>query len=344
MSAETPIISLEAVACDLGGTRILDGVDLKLRQGEITVVLGPSGAGKSTLLRAIAGFEPISGGTITTPHGELSSATRTAPPEQRKIGFVVQSFALFPHLTAEDNVRFGLDKAAPANLPAEWLDRVKLSDRAHAYPHELSGGEQQRVALARALARDPDIVLLDEAFSSLDQQLRKSVRRDAKALLREAGAAVLAVTHDPDEAMELADRIVILDGGRVLQEGTPEELFWRPQSETCARLLGDVNTVSGRATDAGFETAFGTISGSGSAKNTPNAALIRPMAAYPVEDHTSDLYVEKTAFSAGQSEYVVRAENGQILRLSGAMRDSIEAGSKVRIEFDPARVGWAFSD
>ena len=344
MSSKKPSISLENVSCDLGGTRILDGVNLQLHQGEITVVLGPSGAGKSTLLRAIAGFEPISGGKITTPHDELSSAARTAPPEQRKIGFVVQSFALFPHLTAEDNVRFGLDKAAPASLPGEWLARVKLSDRAHAYPHELSGGEQQRVALARALARDPDVVLLDEAFSSLDQQLRKSVRRDAKALLREAGAAVLVVTHDPDEAMELADRIVILSAGKVLQEGAPEELFWRPQSEVCGRLLGEINAVSGTYSDAGFETAFGTISGLISAEITPNAALIRPMAAYPVEDPTSDLIVDNIEFSGGQSEYVVRAKNGQVLRLSGAMRDSIKAGSKVRIEFDPARVGWAFSD
>lgn len=340
MSANDTIISLRGVTCDLGGTRILDGIDLELRPGEITVVLGPSGAGKSTLLRAIAGFEPVSGGTIVSAAGELSSASRTVPPEHRKIGFVVQSFALFPHLTAQENVRFGLDKGASADIPGEWLARVKLGDRANAYPHELSGGEQQRVALARALARDPDIVLLDEAFSSLDQQLRKSVRREAKELLREAGAAVLAVTHDPDEAMELADRIVVLNAGRVLQEGAPEDLYWRPQSTTTARLLGELNEVAGRWIGDAFETEFGVIEATQDVQNRAKSALIRPFAARAVDDPDGSLEVFEVEFSGGRSEIALVGKNGGILRLSGGFGHEMMPGSRASIQFDPERIGW----
>ena len=341
MSDDNTMISLVGVSCDLGGARILDGIDLELRRGEITVVLGPSGAGKSTLLRAIAGFEPVSAGVITAPSGMLSSTSYTAPPEHRRIGFVVQSFALFPHLTALKNVRFGLDKPSAKDVALRWLERVKLADRADAYPHELSGGEQQRVALARALARRPDVVLLDEAFSSLDQQLRKSVRREAKGLLREAGAAVLAVTHDPDEALELADTIVVLDAGRVVQKGTPEDLFWRPRSVVAARLLGEVNELSGEWENGQFSTAFGTIETSQMASDSAKLALIRPAALSARASKDGECEVIDHELSAGRSTLIIAARNGQTVRVSGQFDAALKVADRVEILFDYSRVGWA---
>ncbi len=344
MSDDNTMISLVGVSCDLGGARILDGIDLELRRGEITVVLGPSGAGKSTLLRAIAGFEPVCGGIISSPAGILSSTSLTAPPEERKIGFVVQGFALFPHLTALKNVSFGLDKSSSTDVALSWLERVKLADRANAYPHELSGGEQQRVALARALAPEPNVVLLDEAFSSLDQQLRKSVRGETKALLREAGAAVLAVTHDPDEALEMADRIVALNAGKVLQEGKPEELYWRPQSVKGARLLGAINALPGTWAEGRFKTEFGSIMPSENGRRDAKLALVRPEAARAVEDVEGTAVVLGVEIKSGQSLISLRGKKGGDLVLSGSFGHNLKTGSRARIEFDPKRIGWSLGD
>jgi iron(III) transport system ATP-binding protein len=341
MSATEAHITLKNVACEIAGKRILDGIDLDLPRGEITVVLGPSGAGKSTLLRAIAGFEPVSSGTITSPAGVLSSREMTLPPEQRQIGVVVQSNALFPHMTALENIRFGMDQSQGKNAALEWLAKVELDDRASAYPHELSGGEQQRIALARALARQPDVVLLDEAFSSLDQQLRKSMRRDAKLLLKEAGAAVLAVTHDPDEALELADMIVVLSEGRILQRGTPEELYWRPQSVVAARLLGEVNALSGTWQDGVLKTAIGDVRISGAIENEPQMALFRPAALSIASSPNGRLTVLETEFYAGHQCVTVKAKNGETLRVSSHSDVATKAGDTVDVAFDPMRVGWA---
>ena len=341
MSATEAHISLKNVACQIAGKRILDGIDLDLARGEITVVLGPSGAGKSTLLRCIAGFEPVSAGTISSPAGVLSSTNATIPPEQRQIGVVVQSNALFPHMTAGENVRFGMGQSGPPHAEKEWLAKVELDDRVGAYPHELSGGEQQRVALARALAREPDVVLLDEAFSSLDQQLRKSMRRDAKALLKQANAAVLAVTHDPDEALELADTIVVLSEGRILQQGAPEDLYWRPQSQTAARLLGEVNAMPGTWHDGLLKTAIGDVKLSGTTQKAPQMALFRPSALSIDTSPIGSWAVVEAEFSAGHRIVTTQHENGQILRVSGHAAATAKVGDQVEVTFDPQRVGWA---
>jgi len=341
VSPSETLISVTNVSCELGGTRILNGVDLQLSRGEITVVLGSSGAGKSTLLRVIAGLEPVSAGEISSPEGVISSASRTVPPELRRLGFVVQNYALFPHLTALDNVRFGLDRSAPPNVATNWLERVNLLSRADAYPHELSGGEQQRIALARALAREPDIVLLDEAFSSLDRQLRRSVRSEAKQLLRGSGAAVLAVTHDPDEALELADRIMVMSEGSVLQEGTPDELYWRPQSITAARLLGDVSELKGRVSERVFESAFGSIALPSDMVDNHGLALVRPLSATASDDPGGLAAVVETEFTGGARIVTLESENGEFLRVSEDFGDNLKIGTRVRIEFDENRIGWA---
>lgn len=334
-------LRLQNVSCDLGGTRILHDISFALHRGTITVVLGASGAGKSTLLRAIAGFEPIGGGEISASSGIFSSPDKTLPPEQRRIGIVVQSHALFPHMSASKNIRFGLNGSGSKEAARRWLERVGLGHRADAYPHELSGGEQQRVALARALAREPDVVLLDEAFSSLDQQLRKSVRRDAKQLLKETDAAVLAVTHDPDEAMELADTIVVLDQGRILQTGGAQELYWRPESVTAARLLGDVNEVPGRWQDGQFNTAFGAIVPDSNRQLDASIALVRPSSIKVAADKDSSLEITELEFSGGYNSVTIRAENGQTLQVSGVLTEELGIGSHLRVTFDTNRIGWA---
>jgi len=341
MSATEAQISLKDVACEIAGKRILDGIDLDLPRGAITVVLGPSGAGKSTLLRAIAGFEPVSAGTITSPAGIMSLPSVTLPPEKRRIGVVVQSNALFPHMTAAENVRFGMDRSDGPRSAQEWLAKVELAERANAYPHELSGGEQQRIALARALASQPDVVLLDEAFSSLDQQLRKSMRRDAKLLLKEADAAVLVVTHDPDEALELADTIVVLNDGRIVQEGVPEDLYWRPQSIVAGRLLGEVNALSGTWHDGVLKTAIGDIILSEITEKEPQTALLRPSALSLVSSSNGPWTVIEKEFSAGYRFVTIKEKNGEILRVSGHTDVTMKVGEKVDVAFDPELVGWA---
>ena len=225
---------------------VLDQVSLALQPGMVTALLGGSGAGKSTLLRLFAGLEPVEAGEIRLGDTVLSSVTHTHPAAKRKIGLIFQDFALFPHLTAARNVAFGLahlPKADAMTLAAQWLARLDLADRANAYPHELSGGEQQRVAIARALAPEPMAILMDEPFSGLDPALRGSVRDAALSTIRAAGIPALLVTHDPAEALESADRIAILRQGHLLQEGSARDVYMKPNSGDVASALGPVNRM-----------------------------------------------------------------------------------------------------
>jgi iron(III) transport system ATP-binding protein len=229
-----------------GPRAVVENVSLSLEPGQITALLGGSGAGKSTLLRLLAGLEPVETGEIRLGDRVLSAPGQTVPPEQRRIGLIFQDFALFPHLTAERNVAFGLKHLPKQEATARidhWIGLLGLTHRAGAYPHELSGGEQQRVAIARALAPQPDAILMDEPFSGLDPMLSDSVRQAALAAVRAAGIPALMVTHDPAEALAHADRIAILREGRLLQSGDPDEVYRRPASLAVARALGPVNEI-----------------------------------------------------------------------------------------------------
>ena len=242
-----------------GARAVVDNVTLSLAPGEITALLGGSGAGKSTLLRLLAGLEPVDAGEVRLGARILSVPGRTVPPEQRRIGLIFQDFALFPHLTAARNVGFGL-KHLPRDQAAatvdRWIGLLGLTERAGAYPHELSGGEQQRVAIARALAPEPAAILMDEPFSGLDPALSGSVREAALAAVRAAGIPALMVTHDPAEALESADQIAILSGGRLLQSGTPEDVYRRPASLASARALGAVNIFLRASLPASWQAAL----------------------------------------------------------------------------------------
>jgi iron(III) transport system ATP-binding protein len=243
----TAIVRVSGVSRRYGARPAVSNASLTLNTGRILGLLGASGSGKSTLLRLICGLEPVDAGEIEIDGVLVSAAGHTQPPEARRVGMVFQDFALFPHLTVAQNVAFGL-KGDPAPVRdarvRELLERVRLSDSAAAWPHALSGGEQQRVALARAMARDPAVILLDEPFSSLDGPLRAEVRDDLIATLRGSGACAIIVTHDAEDAMVMADDLVLMEGGRVIQSGAPEDCYRRPASVAAARLLGPVNLIA----------------------------------------------------------------------------------------------------
>jgi len=218
---------------------ILKNVDLAFNRGEITAILGESGSGKSTLLRNIIGLEEPFEGKISLNGEILSEGNNSIPTEKREIGMVFQDYALFPHLTVEKNISFGLKekkKEAKARVE-ELLKLIKLSDYGKRYPYELSGGQQQRIALARTIAPSPKLVLLDEPFSNLDANLQEKIRNDLNSILRKSKETAIFVTHDKDD-LDIADRVVVMDGGRIIQVGTPKEVFENPVNDYVAHLLG----------------------------------------------------------------------------------------------------------
>jgi iron(III) transport system ATP-binding protein len=272
-------ISCRQVTKSFGTTKVLDGVDLEVPEGAVVTVLGESGSGKTTLLRLIAGFERPDAGTIAVGGEVVDSPRQFAPPERRRVGYVTQEGNLFPHLNVAKNIAFGLSREErDAGRADELLELVGLSGLGKRYPHQLSGGQQQRVALARALAHQPNVVLLDEPFSSLDAGLRASLRTDVVQILRARRATTVLVTHDQEEALSVADLVGIMSGGRIRQFATPEALYSRPVDLSVAQFLGEANIVTGTATHAGVETAFGRLSqaaGNGSLLG-PVRVLIRP--------------------------------------------------------------------
>ncbi len=243
-----------------GSHEVLRGIDLDVPAGSMTAVLGASGSGKTTLLRLIAGFDRADSGRIRLGGTPVDGPACFVAPERRKVGYVPQDGALFPHLTVAANIGFGLSRHARHGPRVPDLCRmVGLAGLDSRYPHELSGGQQQRVALARALAVDPPVVLMDEPFSSLDPAMRLAVRADVRAILREAGVTAVMVTHDQDEALSLADHVAVLRDGRIAQFGRPQELYEHPADAAMARFLGEANLVSGVVAGQTAQTALGVV-------------------------------------------------------------------------------------
>lgn len=256
-----------------GDAAVLNGVSLEVAPGEIVCLLGQSGCGKTTLLRIAAGLERPTSGLVTLSGWEVAGAGRFVPPESRGVGLMFQDYALFPHLTILKNVMFGLDtlpQPLALQIARRALERVGLAAHADDYPHMLSGGEQQRAALARALAPGPRILLMDEPFSNLDQRMREQIRDETIALLREKSTTAVVVTHDPVEAMRIADRIILMRAGRIVQSGTPEELYSHPATLFAARFFCEFNELEGVVREGYVECRLGRFQ----APDVPNGNAI----------------------------------------------------------------------
>ncbi len=278
MPAHTPRLVVQDLTRSFAGRQVVAGVSLTVEAGQVMCLLGPSGCGKSTTLRMIAGVDTPDQGRILIDGDGVFGPARNLPPESRGVGLRFQDFALFPHLTVEGNIAFGLrgDGASKAARVAELLEKVNLSGFARKHPHELSGGEQQRVALARALAPRPRVMLMDEPFSGLDNRLRDGVRDATLALLKEEGAAVLLVTHEPDEAMRMADEIALMRDGVIVQSGAPYNIYNAPIDRAAAGFFSDINVIRGVSRGALTQTPFGEFLTPGHGDGAPVDIVIRP--------------------------------------------------------------------
>jgi iron(III) transport system ATP-binding protein len=276
--APPPRLEITGLTRAFGGRPVVDGVSLSVAPGQVTCLLGPSGCGKSTTLRMIAGVERADAGTVAIDGRLVAGPGLHLPPEARGVGLMFQDFALFPHLTVAQNVAFGLsgDKAARARRVAELLERVNLPDFGPKHPHELSGGEQQRVALARALAPRPRVMLMDEPFSGLDNRLRDGIRDVTLDILKEEGAGVVLVTHEPDEAMRMADEIALMRGGHIVQMGAPYNVYNAPVDRAAAAFFSDINVIRGISRGALTATPFGDFLTPGHADGAEVEIVIRP--------------------------------------------------------------------
>lgn len=277
-------VTVSRVHKNFGAHPVLRAVSLEVPEGTLTAVLGPSGSGKTTLLRALAGFARPDAGTIEIGGRVVDGPATHVPPEARKIGYVPQEGSLFPHLDVAANIGFGLPRRERKARTAELLELIGLSELGHRYPHQLSGGQQQRVALARALAPNPSLVLMDEPFSSLDAGLRASVRGDVRDILKSLATTAILVTHDQDEALSMADQVVVLRDGAVVQQGTPRDLYDNPADRGLAQFVGDANLLRGVLAGGEVDCVLGKLAtrpGGGSSSGGVQdgvqvTALVRP--------------------------------------------------------------------
>ncbi len=331
-------VRVDRVTKSFGPHKAVADLSLAVAAGELVAVLGPSGCGKTTLLRLIAGFERPDSGTITIGGRTVAGDGEFVPPEHRRVGMVFQDYALFPHLTVAENVAFGLaglGRAERSQRTRQALELVGLQHKASSYPDELSGGEQQRVALARALAPEPAVVLLDEPFSNLDEALRADLRRDVELILREAEATAILVTHDQEEALSLADRVAVMRDGRIVQLGSPEEVYARPASRWAAEFVGDVNVISGVSRGECAETELGTFDLPSPTPAGPLQIAVRPEQLELVADSQGNAEIVDREFYGHDVLYRVRHETGRTLLVKTPSLELFEIGRRVHVR--PAR-------
>jgi iron(III) transport system ATP-binding protein len=328
-----------------GNQQVLKGVDLTVISGELVCLLGPSGCGKTTLLRLAAGLETLQQGMISLSESVATNAAASIqiPPEDRGVGMMFQDYALFPHLTIFENIAFGLSERTKERL--EWIEdalkRMDMTPHARRYPHTLSGGQQQRVALLRALAPKPTVLLLDEPFSGLDVTLRTQVREDTLDLLKESGVATLLVTHDPEEAMHMADKIMVMDHGRIIQADSPAKTYIQPANDYVAGLFGPANKVMGQVEFGQAQTPFGSFDAPGVDDGTEVQVYIRPEGIEVEPAETGDNLMDVTAVRLlGRSSHIRLCRKTDVsgptihlqARVPGIFR--AEAGTQVNIIID----------
>jgi iron(III) transport system ATP-binding protein len=258
------VLDAQGISKRFGDVVALDECDLAVTAGSVVTLLGPSGTGKSTMLRMLAGFDDPDSGTIDIRGTRVVGPDVFIPPERRKVGVVLQDYALFPHMNVDANVGYGLGKGPDSRQRVEeTLGMVGLAGLGPRYPHELSGGQQQRVALARALAPEPDVIILDEPFSNLDETLRGRVRTDVLGIIRSLGITALFITHDQEEALSISDQVAVMNRGRIVQMAAPETLYWDPVDAWVGSFVGDANLIPGRITGGRVQTVLGDFSASG---------------------------------------------------------------------------------
>jgi iron(III) transport system ATP-binding protein len=334
----TPLLKLSHVTKRYAADRppAVDGLSLEVGEGEIVALLGPSGCGKTTTLRLIAGFEAPEAGTVSIRGRVVAGEGRAVPPEDRGVGIVFQDYALFPHLTVGDNVRFGLnrlDRAARGRRVAEVLDLVGLPGFEARYPHELSGGQQQRVAVARALAPAPALMLLDEPFSNLDADLRAQMRDEVEAILRRTGSTAIFVTHDQEEAFTLADRVGVLNAGRIEQLAAPEDVYHHPASQFVAEFVGAADFVPGLVTSEGIVTELGVF-GNVEALSLGDRVqvMIRPddISFVPHRDGAGVLV--RRYFRGSETLYCIRLPSGRRVHSSQPSSSVLPTGTRVNAQ------------
>ncbi len=323
-------VRLDGISKSYGTVLALDDVSLELEAGTMLALLGPSGCGKTTALRLISGFEQPDAGTVEVNGRRVASRTAMVPPERRRVGLVFQDLALFPHLSVRDNVTYGIRRDPDRRVRTdELLELVGLPGDGERMPHELSGGMQQRVALARALAPRPDVLLLDEPFSSLDQAMRTQLRAEVREILREARQSAIFVTHDQGEALTVADKVAVMTRGRVLQVAPPELIYAEPATPYVATFVGVANLLPGEVRHGSADTRFGPVPliGPGSRELAGHGlVLLRP-------EHFA-IMESPDGWAAGGWEVIARRFSGSEILLEVRAADGqrlwVEAGSRVR--------------
>ncbi|MEJ2308309.1 MAG: ABC transporter ATP-binding protein [Gammaproteobacteria bacterium] len=311
------LLYVDHVSVAYGKTEVVHDVLVMLKEGDIGCLLGPSGCGKTTLLRAIAGFEPVSAGVIQIGGVTVSTARRTLPPEKREVGMVFQDFALFPHLTITDNISFGIRDLSWKQQKArvdELLELVGLPGFDKRYPHELSGGQQQRVAVARALAPRPQLLLLDEPFSSMDVELREQLAADVRRILKQEKITAILVTHDQNEAFAMADTIGVMNAGRLEQWDSGYNLYHQPATQFVADFIGQGVFIDGLVLDGDrVETELVTLEGHVPAGCRPGCkvkVLVRPDDIVHDDCSPRKAVIKKRAFRGASYLYTLELESG----------------------------------
>ncbi len=335
-------LSLRSITRRFGSRLAVDAVSLDAPRGKVFCLLGPSGCGKSTTLRIAAGLERADSGTVHVGGRIVDGEGRFEPPENRRVGLMFQDYALFPHLTVIKNVAFGLmrlPRAEREKRAEAELSRVGLLSHKDAYPHTLSGGEQQRVALARMLAPDPAVVLMDEPFSGLDARLRDEVRGTTLQRLRQADAAVVMVTHDPDEAMRVADTIALMRQGHIVQQGKPSEIYRMPVDPEAAALFGGANLFHAPVAGGRTRSPFGPLAAPLLPEGSQADIVYRPAAIWLAEEGVPARVVTVRPF-AGHLEIEAMIDGPALpmpqkdpilVRASGPLDAAISPGSEIRL-------------
>ncbi|MEM8982154.1 MAG: ABC transporter ATP-binding protein [Pseudomonadota bacterium] len=340
------MLTFDRVSHRYDTTPTLADISFTAAAGEITCLVGPSGCGKTTLLRLAAGLLRLQAGQIELDGRLLANADRHVPPEQRAIGLVFQEGALFPHLSVRRNVEFGLSGTDTADRAERWLREVGLSGFAGRYPDSLSGGQRQRVALARAMAPEPAALLFDEPFANIDIELRKTLRTEARRLVKERGTVGVVVTHDPDEVLAMSDRVVVMDTGRIVQQGTPRDLYEQPASLGVAMLFGQAQRLSATLSGDSVTSVFGTWPRRClQTDDVPDGEVDVVVRPYDLVLHEGgDLTVADVRLADGYDEYVLRSpatDAALIVAMPIAARDAAESlavGSQATVQPRNGRV------